>query len=634
MNDKLTFHLVTETSGATGEHGAGNIDSSLSSVMSNLNESVKSLSNNLKSFQTKFGTIKENLRNGAEPSYAQTTSRMRAEAYKVRSEFLNDPTGKQIQEQRAEANLLRIQTERQKQDLKNDILKRADQYKLSGDTSFAKKLEGDVSESLKSGVNKGVNSSRLAQVFTAIGGAALFVNSASKIFSSQSTAGLAMMQNPYTNGYNYGGDVAGVMQANTQKQNAYVGLGTAGIGGALMMSGNLYTKIAGGVIAAGGQLYNSYNSSETNLKAAATNSFVNNTMNAQSLSATNQAASGLYNQGMSGRRITDVEQPLIIAMSKAAGVYNRNFRAMDKLTDYVSAGNMSIQQGAGLSAAVGFLTKGMNAKQQGSFLDTMKQSFSAYGVTDPASAAANAMLYKQAGMSPSNAAELAARATNLNPGAQGQLTSFFSQNMTSRWQQEYIAKHLFHSNLRNAVTGKGDPVANRFREEFLKAEKTGGLPSPGAMYYDTSLLNLTNLQTVDNQSESRNITSTADQKKLLAVTNQTVATNAQGVTLDKAIGTLNDEIVSSSNKLSMFTEAVNAAASALNKIGTGVGTGQSHIPTKMPATKPMSGNTGARYGHTMNDYYAKNPQYSPQSMMNKFKQDSSTWTSLKDRVKI
>lgn len=600
MNDKLTFHLVTDTTNATGGQGATNTDNGLASVMSNLNESVKALSSNLKSFQTKFNSIKENLSKGAEPTYAQTTSRTRADAYKVRSEFLNDPVGKQIAQQRSEANLLRIQVEKQKQDLKDELLNRAKEYKQAGNIKFAQKLESDVSESLKSGVNKGVNQSRLSQVFTAIGGAALVVNSANKIFSAQSAAGLAMMQNPYTNGYNYGGEVAGVMQANTQKENAYVGIGTGIAGGLAMMSNNIYGKIIGAGTVAAGQLYTSYASSQTNLKAAATNSFVNNTMNAQALSATNQAASGLYNQGMTGRRITDVEQPLILAMSKAAGVYNRNFQAMDKLTDYISAGNMSIQQGAGLSAAVGFLTQGMNTKQQSGFIDTMKQSFSAYGVTDPAAAAANAMLYKQAGMAPSDAAELAARATNLNPGAQGALANYYSQPISARGMQNFMSKSLFGVNLPRLTSGKGDAKAEAYRKNLMNFEKTGNLGAldPRAMAFE-QLYNLTNEQTVATQKDTRNITSTADQKKLLSVTNQTIATNAQGMTLDKAIGTLNDEIVSSSNKLSIFTEAVNAAANALNKIGVGTGIAQIHAPAKVSAAKPMSGNTGVHYSDNL-----------------------------------
>jgi hypothetical protein len=601
MQDEIVFRLKTEANDtSSGVHGASDMGGGIGSSMSTLNESIKSLSSNLKSFTLKFNSIKENLSKGTEPSYNQTTSRMRAEAYKTRSEFLNDPQGKQISQQRAEANLLRIETEKQRQDLKNDILKRASEYKLNGDTKFAKKLESDVSESLSGGINKGVNQSKLAQVFTAIGGAALIANTASKVFGGQSTAGLAMMQNPYTNGYNYGGQVAGVMQANTQKENAYVGLGTAGVGGALMMSGNIYAKVAGAALMAGGQAFNSYNSSQTNLKAEAANSLVNNTMNAQSLSATNQAAQGIYTRGMYNRRITDVEQPLIIAMSKAAGVYNRNFQAMDKLTDYISAGNMSIQQGAGLSASVGFLTKGMDAKQQGGFIDSMKQSFSAYGVTDPAATASNAMLYKQAGMGASDAAELAARATNLNPGAQGALSNYYSQPITSRGMQNFISKSVYGVNLPNLATGKGDARAEAYRKSALNFEKTGNLGSldPRAMGFE-QLYNLTNEQTVAKQSESRAITSTPDQRKIQDLTNQTIAKNAEGMTLEKAIGTLNAEIDTSANKLNVFSQGLNDATSALSglisKLGMGAGAGQIHAPAKVPASKPMSGNTGVHY---------------------------------------
>jgi hypothetical protein len=612
VNDKITFRLETETNATTGAQGATNIDSGLASVMSNLNESVKALSSNLKSFQTKFSTIKDNLAKGTEPTYAQTTSRMRAEAYKVRSEYLNDPEGKQIQQQRAEANLLRIQTEKQRQDLKNDILKRADQYKLTGDTKFAQKLESDVSESLKSGVNKGVTNSRLSQVFTAIGGAGLVLSTASKVFSSQSAAGLAMMQNPYTNGYDYGGQVSGVMQANTQRENAYVGLGAAGIGAIIGSVVPVIGTALGGIIGGlAGGVYGSYSSSQTNLKSMAASSLVNNTMNAQALSATNQAASSLYNQGMTGRRITDVEQPLVLAMSKAAGIYNRNFKEIDKLTDYVRAGNMSIQQGAGLSGAVSFLTQGMNQKQQSTFIDSMKQSFSAYGVPDPAAAAANAMLYKQAGMAPSDAAELAARSTGLNPGAQGALSNYYTQPITSRGMQNFLSKNIYGVNLPNVVTGKGDARAEAYRKNALNFEKTGNLGAldPRALGFE-QLYNLTNLQTVENQSESRAITSTPTQKKIQALTNQTIAENAKDMTLEKAIGTLNGEIDSTSKGFSQLSDTTNQLVNSFNglmtKIGGGlIGVTPFQAPTKVPAAKPASGDTGGGYNLEMKKHLGK-----------------------------
>ncbi len=138
MQDEIVFRLKTE-SGTPTPTAAGDKDG-----LSALSESIKSLNTNLKDFTVKLGTIKNNASKPVDPSYAQTTSRMRAEAYKTRSEFLNDPEGKQIQQQRAQANLLRIQTEQQRQELKQDILKRASDYKLSGDTKFAKKLESDV----------------------------------------------------------------------------------------------------------------------------------------------------------------------------------------------------------------------------------------------------------------------------------------------------------------------------------------------------------------------------------------------------------------------------------------------------------------------------------------------------------
>jgi hypothetical protein len=602
MQDEIVFRLRTEANDtSSGTHGTTDTAGGLGSSISTLNESIKSLSNNLKSFTLKFNSIKENLSKGTEPSYAQTTSRMRAEAYKTRSDFLNDPQGKQISQQRAEANLLRIETEKQRQDLKNDILKRASEYKLSGDTKFAKKLESDVSESLSGGINKGVNQSKLAQVFTAIGGAGLILSTANKLFSSQSTAGLAMMQNPYTNGYDYGGQVSGVMQANTQKENAYVGLGAAGIGAIIgsvvPVIGTAVGAIAGSLV---GGAYGSYASSQTNLKSMAASSLVNNTMNAQALSATNQAAQGIYTKGMYNRRITDVEQPLVLAMSKAAGVYNRNFKEIDKLTDYVRAGNMSIQQGAGLTGAVSFLTQGMNQKQQGNFIDKMKQSFSAYGVVDPASTAVSAMMFKQAGMGASDAAELAARATGLNPGAQGALSNYYSQPITSRGMQNFISKSIYGVNLPNLVTGKGDARAEAYRKNALNFEKTGNLGSldPRAMGFE-QLYNLTNEQTVGKQIESRAITSTPDQKRIQDLTNQTIAKNAEGMTLEKAIGTLNGEIDSTSKGFSQLGDTTKQLTNAFNglmsKLGMGAGTGQINAPIKAQAAKPMSGNTAVTY---------------------------------------
>jgi phage-related protein len=147
----------------------------------------------------------------------------------------------------------------------------------------------------------------------------------------------------------------------------------------------------------------------------------------------------------------------------------------------------------------------------------------------------------------------------------------------------------------------------------LNFEKTGNLGAldPRAMGFE-QLYNLTNEQTVNKQSDLRDITSTSSQKKIQDLTNQTIAKNAEGVTLEKAIGTLNGEIEATSGTLSQLKDTTNQLTNAFNglmsKLGGAIGGEHRLAPAKVPAAKPMSGSTGTGYNATSGHAISPNQQ--------------------------
>jgi len=595
MEDKIVFQL--ETSAPTNGSGAVQDNTKLTSSIDNLisqmssfNNGIKDLISATKIINTKYPPTSSNQFNPK--NYAQETARLRAVASNKRSDFITSEEGQRIQQTRADFGILRNEAALKKQGNIKTLLDMVQQYESSGDSKFAKSIIKDTSDTLNGVIKKGAKS-KLAQVMTAIGGVGLATSSFGKLMGADVSAGNAMMQNPLTNGYNYGGQVNSLMNAQQQRQNAYVGTGTA-------IAGGLTSLIPGGaIVGAGimgaGQIYGAYQSAQTSLKANAAQTYINNTMNMQSLSATNQAASGIVSNNK--YNITDVQQPLILAMKRGATVYNRNFKAIDKLTDYTIATQMSIQQAGSLAGNVGMLTRGMNQKQSNEFVNKMEQSFSAYGITDYAGTANTAIGLTQAGMSPSKAIEVAARSTGLNQGMQGAMSSYYGDTISGRTIKDYIAQKLYNVSLPDIMSGKGDPVASKYRESLLKSQQAGTMPTdPMAMGFE-SLFNLTNLQSAESSTDMRNIVSTKDQNKFIASTNSVTAKYAEGMTMDKAIGILNAELNGSSESLKTFTSAVTSAGHALQtlisptsysggKINGSVMSG--HLSTK-------SGNTATKY---------------------------------------
>ena len=511
--------------------------------------------------------------------------------------YLNNPevmantsSNAQARKQSAESNALKNEALLKKQKNTEDILDRASEYKALGDTRFAKKLELTVAESLGKGISNVGQNSKLMQVLTTIGAVKIASSTFNHLMGADVTAGSAMMQNPITGGYNYGSQVSGVMQAQQQRQSAWVGGATEGVAAGIALLPGILPKIAAGAIAIGGQLYNSYENSQTSLKAQAAQTFVNNTMNLEALGATNQAASGIKSGG--NYRITDAEQPLIYAMKRGAAVYNRHFDGIQQLTDYAKATQMSISQAGALAGATAFLTKGMSPTQSKGFISGMEQSFSAYGVNDYAGTANTAIGMMQAGMSPAQATELAARSTGMSPGAQGAMSAYFGDTISGRNMKNYVLRKIAHVNRENWITGKGDAKASAYRANLMAHKNDPYNANPLAMFTD-AMVNLTNDPTTSKAIAGKSIQATATQNKFISDTNAVTAQYAQGMSVDKAIGALNNELSGSVDKLSGFNLAVSAATEALNLLTNPVGSIK-HLLSSTPSIK--SGNTASSYG--------------------------------------
>lgn len=600
----------------------------LASRLSTLDSALKSYTQQAKSHSESLTNIKSQLANPKEFIAYQSAQRAQSarEAAEIRANMNTNPQLLQNRNLSAQANLARNNAALQRQNNLDRVFDVAGEYRSTGNPSdkrFAQKLELEATKSVSNALNKGIGNSKIGQFLASMGGAAALSAGVSKYMSLNTQAGMALEQNPLTNGYNYGGTLSTLMNVNQGKQNLYV----SGVTGALA-AGAAFIPGAGlplsAAILAGGQMYNSYKSSDTAIKAQAASTWLNNTMSLQSLRGTDQAAAGLANPNLKGHSITDVQMPLILAMSKAAGVYTDNAKQISKLTNYAVAAQLSLGQVSQIGSGIGYFSrdKSYNADRDFSL-------FSSYGISDYGGYYARMQNFTQGGMSVSDAQSLAAKTAQANPGFLGEQQSYYSSPLSNQGDQQMIAK-MFHVNLRNYLDTGKDPQVTRSRNALLKYAKTGNMKDlnsydaiAGLILEKRGILNLTQvpLHNIESKVLSSAPQMTKDQASWISKINQFASQEASGMTIGKAFDTLNGAADNSSKALdgmSAQVQAVTAHLSEFNKV-------LFNIKAPMGASGGgaiMSGSTGHTYNKSnsvkaiFNNGYADKSMTTPGSMGN------------------
>lgn len=468
-SDTLTINLAGNLGNSPNSGTAGNNE--LLSAVNKLAEGFSSFQTSLKTFvdQTKVSStamlkIKENLSevrkaNATDPqlkNIAETKSRTAEKNAAIRG----SPEMLATVGARAEGVFARNRAQEIRERTVSRGLNQASNLYASGEIS-SKKFTDIIQQSITTGTNKGLESSKLRSVMTtlgAMGGIGLLSSAVGNVFKSNSQMAIAASQNPILNGYDYGGMVSNVMNINANKNASLTTTALTVAGGALGAFGGLAgVGIGASLGGAAGQVLGAHSTGQAALQAHALSSYVNNYMNLEAMSGTNQAASRLSRGGIGKSPLTNMEVPLIMTMSKGVAIYNDNFKAMSELTKYAKSAQLNLSQAANLSANVG-----LASKDKGFSIQNMANLFSTYGINPEQynDVFSKKQIFQQGGMNPNKALELAAKSSGLNPIVQGAMSGYFGQDLVERSNKVFIAKNILGEDLEQmGMSGNYSPQA-------------------------------------------------------------------------------------------------------------------------------------------------------------------------------
>ncbi len=298
------------------------------------------------------------------------------------------------------------------------LLELGRQQLSGGDAKWGRELINKVADSTARGTTKALTDKTFWHNVIGAGSMAAIAGVTSKYFQGQTGMGSGALANPMSNGYDYGAQVSSFNTLSAARNYGGLSLGLTALGalgGALGMAAG----------ASAGSIVSSLGMSDATLQSQVQHDVVNNKMNIEALRATNAPASGVVNSAMNGRKLSDVQVPMIQTIAKGISVYNKNFEAVTKLTksvlDFSQAAQLDIGTTSQVASGVGYLSR-----VKGFDFENTKSLFKAYGTTDYAGALSGAVGFAQAGFSPQKAQEMALQYQSMNPGMQSAASNVYS----------------------------------------------------------------------------------------------------------------------------------------------------------------------------------------------------------------
>jgi hypothetical protein len=438
-----------------------------------------------------------------------------------------------------------------------------------------------------------------------VAGVALASTAQANYFTAQKDIGLALMQNPMQNGYNYGGTYEDITNINARQKFGAVTAGLTGAGGliGLALTRSKSGALAGAAIGGGiGDVFGTYGLGRTEQQSHARSIALNNTMRMESLRGTDIPAYTIASGAMNTHKMTDIEVPFIQAVSKAVGVYNNNSTEMAKLTKHIVNLSQAAQWDVGTTTQVASAL-GYMSKQSGFNYDNITRTFAGAGVTDYAGGLQTAIGLQQSGFSAPQAIKMAAQYQQMTPQFAGAATNYFS-DISGRGTSQMLSKATgfnFDAILDPGAKGHHAALlhAEQARDEAVTALNNGN-PTQ-AIFLDKlfqtasqNKINLTTLPVTGTDFESVAVASgkigtTGRQAGLNAITNQVTADAQVGIVNGKAATALNamvDNITAAKDSLGGMSPVVNSATLSL----------QNFIKVLNQATAfAVAGSTGSMY---------------------------------------
>ena len=490
----------------------------------------------------------------------------------------------------------------------SELLNIGKQQLTGGDARWGKELIDRVADSTSKGTAKALSDKNLWQAIGAVGSLSVISSANAGYRRAQTQIGLTSLNNPMANGYDYGGTVASLINLSEQKNASILGAGAtlvgSAIGGAI---GGIKGATIGGATGEGlSAPIISYELGKTAIKSKALGDYVNNRMQIEALRGTNAPAYNIQQSAMKGRQLTDIEVPFITTIAKGIGVYNNNFKAVQKLTNSIVNFSQSAQLDIGTASQVSGAA-GLLSRTKGFDFEKTKQLFNTYGTTDYAGGLSGAVNFAQAGFNPQKAVEMSLQYQSMNPGFQAAAGGFYG-NSLGRAQGGLVARAfggnpeaLYDANNKGhgaAVSGalnirnkylqyiKSGDSANAILQANLYSLQTGGADITQAPLFDMQKRDLINkpvgttgvqaatLKTID-QQRSQALNGTLDINK---AANDLVQLGTGATNVSQSFGGLTNATNSLTAGLNMLTKLLlhNYSNMGINSNSTGSTQSKNH----------------------------------------------------------
>lgn len=412
--------------------------------------------------------------------------------------------------------------------------------------------------------------------------ASYLITSSANAFTNYltSSAGIqrAAMGSVFGNGYNYGG-AARINSMDVRQSASLAQVGLGALGSAIGLFGGAGGVMVGGALGnAAGAMLGASATSKADLQVEALSRAINLRMGIDVMKNTNPAAykalSGGINGGFSNKGdayIADPLNELAQSIAKGVGVYNKNFKEIDRMTVSAAAFNMSVGQAAKFGSSVGALS-GMKGFNLQNLIDTA----GAYGISPDLLSERTLSYIPTAGGNVGTAQDIAAKSFSQSPGYAAHVAGLASTPAIQRFinNQLFTMAGVSYADYMNP-DAKGHAKAVAEVNKILSGEQYGqtiplrealinmeGTTRATADYYDQ--------ENQKRQIESHGITMTKSQ---LAYRNMQQSQNIAGLNdvldLDEVrsqFNSFNNSLGGGTHELRSFTDSIMDTANALNNL--------------------------------------------------------------------
>lgn len=399
--------------------------------------------------------------------------------------------------------------------------------------------------------------------------------------------GKSTLENPMTNGYDYGGSVANIETLSAKKNYGLLETGLTVLGTLIgARFGGVKGAIGGGTVGAtAAGVIGAYGIGQAELKSGIDRDIVNNRLRLEALSATNGPAYSAASSVQGKNPLSNVETPFVRTIAQSLSVYNHNTDAVTKLTRSILDFSKAAQLDEGTTAQIAGST-GYLSRLPGFNFENTKSLFKAYGTTDYAGALNNAVTFAQAGFSPQKAQELAMQYQSTIPSAQNAAANFYGSS-TNRYVNELTTQAIAGFSLE----AYSDPKNPGHKAAFARASQLADYArknphSSQAMINDVLLKNVGGAYGVPlvdmlNESAAGTVSPTKTQQDLINATNRNRQAAAGG-TLDASaagkellgLATGASQASNSASELNkQFMNLANTLSGVTKIIGGGFNTG-------------------------------------------------------------